>query len=564
MPEISKAILKSLVSQDLKLEYNAARVLQSNLAAARNELANLSDFRQAQYGPIIDEYYNEALKKYPIEDLYKRGQSEGKFIVGEGSQIGVNSSFWQWIPTIPIGAISLAETEMATLITKASDDLKTSILRKVQQGIALGATSQEIKDSILGTGLKGSKGRDGVFRSASVRAETIGRTVANELINRGAMSTYSQVDKICPELALNKVWQTLSDNRTSDRCLSLSGQRKELTEDFKASDGWTGANPPSHPNCRSRVTTVSKRYRKEWDKRFTESPTSAPKKGRPKAKPKVKPNEKPAPTKVNKRVGEVEPLRQDTIAAGLAQMTPESLTKAIAKLPEEQAQLISRAINKSQIQIVYPHAAANATDIQFILDADKNLKVKWPAHVKYPTGEPGNLQTAYWSLPNQKAYGFTSAAYNHVSVKVEYHNNEFNPNVGKVKKRAELTLQKAEIATNRDQLDWSNSNLWPKGSDEQVFNTTLHELGHQFHYKAGTPNIPSGAKQITVYGDPSVNKEWHAEAITMWAINPQGYKEFDPIGYNHIQKIMQTAATKPDLGHLPDFIRMNSMVKQFS
>jgi hypothetical protein len=563
MPEISKAILKSLVNQDLKLEYNAAQVLQSNLAAARNELAKFSDFRQAQYGPIIDEYYNEALKKYPTQDLYNRGQSEGKFIVGEGAQVGADSSFWKWVPTIPIGAISLAEAEMATLITKASDDLKTSILRKVQQGIALGATSQEIKDSILGTGLKGSKGRGGVFRSASVRAETIGRTVANELINRGAMSTYSQVDKLCPELALNKVWQTLSDNRTSDRCLSLSGQRKELTEDFKARDGWTGANPPGHPNCRSRVTTVSKRYRKKWDNRFTESPTSAPKKGRPKAKPKVKPNENPAPTKVDKRVGKIEPLQQDTIAAGLPHITSENLSKAIAQLPEEQAQLISRAINKSQIQIVYPHKGSDKTDHKFLSAADKNLKVKWPAHITDSQGKSGNLRTALWSLPKPKANGFTGKAYNHVSVNTIYKTSEFSPNIKEIKNRAKVTIEKAKKASGRYQLDWSNSDPWTKGSDEQVFNTTLHELGHQFHYKAGTPNIPSGAKQITAYGDPEVNLEWHAEAFAMWSINPQGYKEFDPIGYNHIQNIMQTAATKPDLGHIPALIRTNSMIKRF-
>lgn len=557
MPEISKAILKSLVNEDLRLEFNAARILQSNLAEARNELAKLNDFRQTQYGPIIDEYYKQALKKYPIEELYTRGQTEGKLIVGEGAEIPRNSSFWKWVPALPINAISMAEAEMANLITKASNDLKTSILRKVQQGLALGATSQELKDSILGTGITGVKGRDGVFRSASWRAETIGRTVANELINKGALSTYNQVNKLTPELDLNKVWQTLSDRRTSDRCISLAGQRRKLEEEFRASDGWSGNSPPSHPNCRSRVTTVSKRYSKKWDSRFVQdSPTPTDvKPGRPKTKPKIKPNENPAPTKVNKRVNEIEPLRSDTVAAGLAQMDAKSISKAIAQLPPEQAQIISRAINKSQIQMVFPYYNADETFDGFISNAQQNLKIKWPEGFSDSTGQIIQNRTGIWSLPSKGANGFTSAAYNHISVSVEFHDYEFKPNVKSVIKRTNKTLEKAEKATKAYQLDWSVGDPHENFSDNKVFVTTLHELGHQFHYKAGTMEVPAGAKQITSYGDLNVGKEWHAEAFCMWSLNPEGYKKFDPIGFNHIQNIMQTAATKPDLGHIPKLFR---------
>ena len=274
---MDKATLNALVREDLRLEFESARVLQANLAVARNRIhgriaANPNDLFSVRLGGVLDTYLREfeanAIRDLPIERALNRGTRVGHQIVGDAARVYKGARFWNFTPLLPLNAIAFETTQAAATIKRVSDSVRNQILRQVQIGIASGATTRQILDDVLGVGLRGERGRDGVFRSASVRAETIGRTVSNELINRGAHITYTQIDNLVPELELNKVWQTVGDDRTSDRCLRLAGQRRPLNDNFDAGDGWIGMFPPSHPNCRSRITSVSKRYQEQWDSRF--------------------------------------------------------------------------------------------------------------------------------------------------------------------------------------------------------------------------------------------------------------------------------------------------------
>ncbi len=271
-------LLRQVVNQGLKDEAVNSEIFVRNLVKARMGLdkeitKDPSLLGKANFAKVLDEYIDEAQKQINEEffgslgDTLTHGMNQGKYIVGDAAKIEKGSDFWGWQPTLPVGAIGIEQAKMADLIQKTSSQLKEKILRTTQTGLAGGMSLKEIQNQILGVGLKGMKGRDGVWRSATSRAEMQARTITNELLNRGALMTYNQVDKIVPELNLVKVWQTVSDRRTSPICRALAGKVVGLNEEFSGG-GWTGSHPPSHPNCRSRVTCLSGEWAKEFGDRF--------------------------------------------------------------------------------------------------------------------------------------------------------------------------------------------------------------------------------------------------------------------------------------------------------
>lgn len=273
---LSRSILKRMIKEDLEIEQAAVDRLRGNLRAAREELRNAvaeTPFDQRSNSTIagtLDQILKESEKEAAgiVNQSLNRGLDEGKQIVGLAAKVPSDSPFWNFVPILPTNAIALAEVNTISIIRNANADLKNRILREIQVKLSMGASQDDIRNAILGTGIDGLKGRDGVFRSAYHRAETIGRTVTNDLINRGSHITYSQINSINPELNLRRVWQSVSDHRTSKRCRSLNGQIVRMDEQFRASDGWTGLTPSAHPNCRSRVTVLSETYSREYDSRY--------------------------------------------------------------------------------------------------------------------------------------------------------------------------------------------------------------------------------------------------------------------------------------------------------
>jgi SPP1 gp7 family putative phage head morphogenesis protein len=280
MKAASKKTVQKLASQGLALEYGNAEVLRKNLAKARNQLYKNQDkhgFNPLDYGSAIDEalgqFKRSAAEQIVISNAIQLGENQGvilaaEMITGGRSDQGHKvTNLLLWKPILPLAAISLKESEFAELITNMAADLKIEQLRMVQQGLAQGFSTRQLSDQLLGAGLRGAMGRDGIWRKATTRAETIARTVSNDAINYGAQLTYAQMDQITPEAGFEKVWQTVSDNRTSDICQSLLGQRRKIDELFEG-NGWSGQRPPSHPNCRSRITLVARRYEANWDLRY--------------------------------------------------------------------------------------------------------------------------------------------------------------------------------------------------------------------------------------------------------------------------------------------------------
>lgn len=194
------------------------------------------------------------------EEQLLSGVQSGRELVGNSASIPSSSAFFDTVPVLPLEALSLGNSVYADSIKSVTKEFKQKALEQVKVGIAKGESAFEMQKRLVGAGLRGSLGRDGVFRRPAWRAEMIARTTSNDLVNRGRQIAYEEIDSEFPELQLEKQWVTVGDRRTSNRCRSLSNQIRPLNENYQASDGWTGSLPPAHVNCRSMSVSSSKKW----------------------------------------------------------------------------------------------------------------------------------------------------------------------------------------------------------------------------------------------------------------------------------------------------------------
>lgn len=248
-------IPRQIIEQSLRLEFANQKRLVDTLLRARSELApalesspNLRELDRRM------DSITQAIQKARTLDAtaYQTGLEQGKVLVATSSGARVGSSFDLFVPYFNPEVLGMLQSRSTDLITNMAQDLKERVMKEVQLSYALGEGTTQTMARVLGTGLSGSYGRDGVFRGSRFRAEAIARTTMNEFQNFGAMGTYEQVKEAYPSLGLRKEWVTTSDRRTSDICTSLIGQVKELEQPFQGL-GWSGQYPPAHPFCRSRV-----------------------------------------------------------------------------------------------------------------------------------------------------------------------------------------------------------------------------------------------------------------------------------------------------------------------
>ena len=134
--------------------------------------------------------------------------------------------------------------------------------------------------------------------------------------------------------------------------------------------------------------------------------------------------------------------------------------------------------------------------------------------------------------------GWTSCSMNHTVQKL-HTGVKFNGKTD-TKAIAEQVVAGAR-EVNRDQGKtnyWSASQVTKdNGSLEaQVTVTTIHELGHQVHFWAESPEPPK-VSSATRYG--KTNKyEWHAEQFALWLLDRDG---LDPAAAEHMDKIVDMA-----------------------
>ena len=92
-----------------------------------------------------------------------------------------------------------------------------------------------------------------VRKAKKQRAQTISRTEANAVRNQGLLKSWSDAKEAGQiQGAAMKEWVAFPDERMSDICENLNGQRVRINHTF---DGGFFA-PPAHPNCRSTMVLV--------------------------------------------------------------------------------------------------------------------------------------------------------------------------------------------------------------------------------------------------------------------------------------------------------------------
>jgi len=124
-------------------------------------------------------------------------------------------------------------------IKGVTKELQADVIRIVQGGINENKGLQDIKTDI----------QDKFKIFSNWRAETIARTETTNIINQGKLIGYKESG-----LPGKKVWDSAIDDRTTDICRRLDGQKRDLDEDFIDPETRKAFSAPAaHPNCRSIV-----------------------------------------------------------------------------------------------------------------------------------------------------------------------------------------------------------------------------------------------------------------------------------------------------------------------
>lgn len=548
---LSAAVIRAIATGGLHLETRNQAILVANLKEARNKLlTNPEAFQYGKFGQLLEEVLTEfteqSLNQWLGLESFEEGIAEGQMMAGDSLGIPKGSPFWSWTPLIPVNAISVANSQFASAITNATADFQEKALRTVQQGLAMGASTAGIMDQLLGVGLRGSQGRDGVFRSATVRAETIARTVTNDVINQGALLTYREMDKIVPELALEKLWQTLSDHRTSARCISLSGQRVGLSDNFRAADGWSGPHPPSHPNCRSRITTVGATYKPEWDKRW-------PKASRPKTKATPKANlSSPLP----RLPSQLTPLKPESVISTSPQINAAILDELFTEIDtagaRDRVERVKRLINKQEYRGIFLQDRTDEAYQKQHFEAMRQTP-DWPSYMDPPRtwklhfpADPSLGHTYLVNPATLKGYNVKPEFYNFVAVKMPVGGQPLQvSNKG-------FSLASAISAAKRHETNPEVTPYWAvfaaldkRDAAKRTLATYVHEVGHRVSFDAGRklgfesiPPVPPGVRTLTRYAATN-DDEWYAEHFAAWVFDAEAYRKFDPVGAKHIQSLLE-------------------------
>jgi predicted component of type VI protein secretion system len=89
-----------------------------------------------------------------------------------------------------------------------------------------------------------------------------------------------------------------------------------------------------------------------------------------------------------------------------------------------------------------------------------------------------------------------------------------------------------ELSANNAQFSLSTVVKSMQGDSARVLNTWAHEMGHQVHFKAGSP-MPPVSYGITHYSQRN-EYEWFAEHFTAWLFAPDALLEQYPDIFNFI------------------------------
>lgn len=151
-----------------------------------------------------------------------------------------------------------------------------------------------------------------------------------------------------------------------------------------------------------------------------------------------------------------------------------------------------------------------------------------------------------WTTPLNGAVGYTGRLVNHVVIGTNSiaRNGEFKAASAQLNEAVDRVLRGSDDDYILDPMLHSvNSRMLH--NDSREFTTYLHEMGHQVHFKAGSPNPPADiAGSVTDYGATNED-EWFAEHFTMWMLDANKYANADPVGAQFIEESLRRAIESP-------------------
>jgi hypothetical protein len=179
-------------------------------------------------------------------------------------------------------------------------------------------------------------------------------------------------------------------------------------------------------------------------------------------------------------------------------------------------------LNKSQMQRGSKSARAIGKDVSDYVHGQSDTD-------RYPLY---SISASTRSMP----LGFTAADIDHVVIQIN--------SKTKIKPAKDIAKELTGMVQSAAKASDSGVEYWSMGAsvsdNAHIISTWIHEVGHQVHYYAGAPHVPSGVKHMTKYSRTNAY-EYHAEHFVAWILDRASYAEWDPVGAAHYDKMMAKA-----------------------
>ena len=223
---------------------------------------------------------------------------------------------------------------------------------------------------------------------------------------------------------------------------------------------------------------------------------------------------------------------------------PEANTDAmdvINRLGTKQADEFKKFISKRNVKAVYTNALNETAPIEMKRKLTKEL------------GIPTSGDHIFYG--GKRVNGFTNKAWNHVVTKIKPFTNFSKIKTSALKDTIEEAISDAQAGLVGRQWTFGSLAKLKHSQSHGEFMTLIHEIGHQVHFWAGTPDVPrayrktlprgskDNFKSATDYGG-TITVEWHAEHFVAWLLNRDALFQFDPDIAEYFDRLM-TKALRP-------------------
>lgn len=552
------------LARELQTEYPRLQEIGGLNAAMRKTLV------LERLGPLLDILDLDRSGEYEqlFRELLTTANQQGGSLADEMMRLYDSGAVAALEPFagIPIEAVANQASEGVRRLRRYNEDFRDRASTIIGQGLIGGWGARRV-EAALRSELGLAKGK----------AETIARTEVMASLNNSSIARYEQAgvgysqwwnspsEGLCGRCAVRngRVYANkdiIYPLHPRDRCFlapwSPEWQADGLTDDAFAEryrkEGFeqlkkNGLKPDYSLSSLEKNAGLSEAPKPAWSP--GDPPMSVPQSpARPAAEPETtaEPSQvapEPAPSPVRRASKpSYKSLPRDHAVTLNSRITAQRLDRALDALgtngATERVDQLRRFIRKHDIQGVF---AEPVSTMRENIELTEKLKFN-----PFP-GDVGNVASM------AGANGYTSPAFNHVTVTSDSSRRRTKPfeiDSKQLEFFVGASIRRAKNVTSRK--DWSMSSVSRSGSDEQVFTTYLHELGHQIHFKAGYSSRatarfkPMDAYEVTDYAETN-DYEWFAESFAAWMIDAETFRAFDPVSADFVEETLQKAIDAPSL-----------------